>query len=202
MRLVFVRESDLAHLGDAMTTAIFSDGNPITEAEFRAIGETPERIELFDGSLHVTPAPTPLHQIISHRLGRAMDAGADEADLLVLETVNVRLTPSRIPIPDLVISSSEIDLSELIIDASSIRLVCEILSPSNASTDRVLKMHYYATGGIPWYLLVDPSAHTLHLYRLVGETYVLESVTEDGGVLKLTDPIVATLDPAELLPRV
>ena len=201
MRLVFVRESDLDHLGDAMTTAIFSDGKPMTEAEFLAIGETPERIELFDGSLHVTPAATPLHQIISRRLANSMDAGADAADLLVLEAVNVRLSPSRIPIPDLVISS-EINIRELIIDASAIRLVCEIISPSNASTDRVLKMHYYATGGIPWYLLVDPRARTVQLYRLVSGTYVEEATAKDGDVLRLTEPIATTIDPAKLIPPV
>jgi Uma2 family endonuclease len=199
MRLVFVPDFDLGHQGDAMTTAIFSDGKPMTEAEFLAIGETPERIELFDGSLHVTPAGTPLHQIVSRRLANAMDAGASESDLLVLEAVNVRINQSRIPIPDLVISSPDIDITNLIIDASAIRLVCEIISPSNASTDRVLKMHYYASGHIPWYLLVDPKARTLRLYRLSGETYVEEPV---GDVLQLTEPIVATIDPEELFPRV
>ncbi|MFD0520007.1 Uma2 family endonuclease [Paractinoplanes durhamensis] len=184
-----------------MTTAIFSDGRPMAEAEFLAIGETPERIELFDGSLHVTPAATPLHQLVSRRLANTMDAGAEAAGLLVLEAVNVRINPSRIPIPDLVISSV-INLEELVIDASAIRLVCEIISPSNASTDRVLKMHYYAAGRIPWYLLVDPSARTLQLFRLVGDTYVEEFVAKDGDVLHLSKPVVATIDLAELLPRV
>lgn len=202
MRLVFVEDSGLDNEGDAMTTAIFSDGNPMTEAEFLAIGETPERIELFDGSLHVTSAGTPLHQIVSHRLHNTMDAGASDADLLVLEAVNVRINPSRIPIPDLVISSPKIDIGNLVIDASAIRLVCEIISPSNAATDRVLKMHYYAAGGIPWYLLIEPRARTLQLYRLAGGTYVEEAVVKDGDVLHLTEPIIATIDPAKLFPRV
>lgn len=202
MRLVFVRESDLDHLGDAMTTVLFSDGKPMTEAEFLAIGETPERIELFDGSLHVTPAGTPLHQITSRRVANSMDRGADAAGLLVLEAVNVRINPSRIPIPDLVISSSEINIGELVIDASAIRLVCEIISPSNAATDRVTKMHYYASGGIPWYLLVDPRARTLQLYRLVSGTYVEEATVKDGDVLRLTEPIAATIDPEKLFPPV
>jgi Uma2 family endonuclease len=182
-----------------MTSAIFSAGRPLTESEFLALGETPERVELFDGSLHVTPAPTPRHQRISRRLANAFDRGADAAGLHVLEAVNVRLRPDRIPIPDLVITS-DIDFDELVIDATAVRLICEILSPSNASTDKVLKMHYYASAGIRWYLVVEPDTGALHLYELAGTTYVEHSVAKVGDILELTDPVVASIDPAELLP--
>jgi Uma2 family endonuclease len=182
-----------------MTSAIFTDGRPLTESEFLALGETPERIELFDGSLHVTPAPTPRHQHISGELLVTLRAAARRAGLHVLEAVNVRLRTDRIPIPDLVITT-EIDYDELVIDATAIRLVCEILSPSNASTDKVLKMHYYAAAGIRWYLLVEPDTCTLRLYELTGTTYAEHSVVKVGDVLELTEPVVATIDPADLLP--
>ncbi len=200
MRLVFVRESDLDHPGDAMTSAIFRDGRPWSEVEFLAIGETPERIELFDGSLLVTPAPTPRHQKISRRLANALDDGAEAAGLQVIEAVNVRLRPDRIPIPDIVIATADINLDELVIDASAVSLVSEIISASNAATDKVTKMHYYAAAGIPWYLLVDPVAGSFHLYRLTGSTYAEHATATVGEPLELTDPVVATIDPAELLP--
>ena len=201
MRLVFVRESDLDRKGDDMTTAIFSDGRPMSEQEFLDIGETPERIELFDGSLHVTPSPTPRHQTISRRLANALDTGAHAVDLQVLEAVNVRLAPSRIPLPDIAVTA-DIDLDELVVDARDVHLVCEILSPSNPATDKVLKMHYYAAAGIAWYLLVDPHARSLHLYRLTETSYVEHAVSKEGEMLRLTQPVVATLDPAVLLPPV
>ncbi|HEX5206044.1 MAG TPA: Uma2 family endonuclease [Actinoplanes sp.] len=182
-----------------MTTAIFSAGHALTEEEFLAIGETPERIELFDGSLHVSPGPTPRHQMISRFLANSLDPGAEAAGFLVFEAVNVRLTPSRIPIPDLVVAT-EIDVDELVIDASDVRLVCEITSPSNASTDKVLKRHYYAEAGIPWYLLIDTKVRALRLYRLDGNKYLEEATCEDGESLRLTDPVDATIDLAELLP--
>ncbi|MFI5889279.1 Uma2 family endonuclease [Actinoplanes sp. NPDC051513] len=182
-----------------MTTAIFSDGHALTEEEFLAIGETPERIELFDGSLHVSPGPTPRHQRISLRLAMKLNAAAEAAGLQVLEGVNVRVGPSRIPIPDLVLAS-DIDLDELIIDASDVHFVCEITSPSNASTDKVLKMHYYAVAGIPWYLLIDTRARTLLLYRLEGDRYLEEAACEAGDVLRLTEPVAVSIDTAELLP--
>ena len=200
MRLVFVREADLDHMGGAMTTAIFSDGRAMSEEGFLAVGETSERIELFDGSLLVTPAPTPRHQRISGKLVIALEPAAERSGLHVLAAVNVRLQTDRIPIPDLVITT-DIDFDELVIDAASVRLVCEILSQSYATTDEVLKMHCYAAAGIPWYLLIEQDTGTLRLHELHGTVYVARSVTKVGDVLRLTDPVVATIDPAELLPR-
>lgn len=182
-----------------MTAAVFGHGGPWTEEEYLALGETPERVELFDGSLFVTPAPTPRHQRISRRLGNALESGADGAGLHVLEAVNVRLRPGRIPIPDLVITG-DINFDELVIEASAVRLVCEIISPSNAAADKVLKMHYYAAAGIPWYLLVEQDTGTLHLYRLSGSHYVEHSVTKPGDTLHLTEPVTAEIRPDDLLP--
>lgn len=193
MRLVFVRESDP---GDAMTSTIFSDG-PMAEEEFLGIGDTPERIELFDGSLHVTPAPTPRHQVISRRLANILDRGAVAAGLQVLEAVNVRLRPDRIPIPDIVIAT-DVDLDELVVDFSDVRLVCEIMSPSNSTTDKVLKKHYYAEAGIPWHLLVEPTTGELRLYQLSGTKYIDHSVAGMGEALRLTEPVAVSIDPAEL----
>lgn len=199
MRLAFVRESDLDHRGDAMTSAIFSDGHAMGEPAFLDIDEAPERIELFDGSLFVSPGPNPLHQRISRRLANALDEGAGAAGLEVFEAVNVRLRPDRIPIPDIVIAAADIDASQPLIDASAIRLVCEILSPSNAATDKILKMHFYAEAGIEWYLLVDPAAGTFTLHTLHGTTYVEHATTEVGGILRLTAPVTAAIDTARLL---
>jgi Uma2 family endonuclease len=182
-----------------MTSAIFGRGLPMTEQEFLALGETSERVELFDGSLYATPAPTPRHQMISRRLANALDPGASEAGLTVMEAVNVRLQPGRIPIPDLVVTT-DIDLDVLVIDAEAVMLVCEIVSPSNASADKVLKMHYYAAAGIPWYLLVEQETQALHLYELDAGHYRERSVTKPGEVLQLSEPVVAAIAPEDLLP--
>jgi Uma2 family endonuclease len=182
-----------------MTSAILDRGTPVTEEEFFALGETSKRVELFDGSLYMTPAPTPRHQVISRRLANLLDPGAGAAGLNVMEAINVRLQPGRIPIPDLVVTT-DIDLDVLVVDAEAVLLVCEIVSPSNASTDKVLKMHYYAAAGIPWYLLVEQETQALHLYELSDGHYRERSVTKTGDVLHLTEPITASIAPENLLP--
>jgi Uma2 family endonuclease len=180
-----------------MTAAVFGHDGPWTEEEYLALGETQQRVELFDWSLYVTPAPTPRHQRISRKLGNILEAAAEAGGLELLEAVNVRLRPGRIPIPDIVVTGP-VDLDELIIEADSVRLVCEIISPSNAATDKVLKMHYYAAAGIEWYLLVDQETLTMYLYQRQGGHYVERSVTKAGEVLELIEPVRATIRPEDL----
>ncbi|MEU9737619.1 Uma2 family endonuclease [Micromonospora chersina] len=182
-----------------MTAAVFDHDGPWTEEEYLARGETQQRVELFDGSLHVTPAPTPRHQRIQRNLGNILEAAAREVGLELLEGVNVRLKPGRIPIPDLVVTEA-IDFDRPVIEAGDVRLVCEVLSPSNAATDKVLRMHYYAAADIEWHLLVEQENGTLHLYRRQGRHYREESVTKPGAALELTEPVRATIRPEDLVP--
>jgi Uma2 family endonuclease len=184
--------------GDDDMTAAFAHVMPWTEEEFLALGETPDRVELFDGSLLVSPAPTPIHQLISTNLTFALRAAAREAGLRVYPAVNLRLRRDRIPIPDLVLTRP-IDVWNLVVDASSVVLVCEIISPSNAATDRVLKMHHYAEAGIQWYLLTDPDTRVLDLYRLEGKQYKQYATGKPGTPLRMDAPVVVEMDPDELL---
>ncbi|MFG3696841.1 Uma2 family endonuclease [Micromonospora sp. NPDC047620] len=182
-----------------MTAAVFGHDGPWTEEEYLALGETRDRVELFDWSLHVTPAPTPRHQRISRKLGNILEAAAETVGLELLEAVNVRLRPGRVPVPDLVITGP-VDLDDPYIEAADVRLVCEIISPSNAATDKVLKMHYYAAAGIDWYLLVEQETGGLRLYRRQGRHYVEQSATKRGETLELADPVRATIRPEQLVP--
>jgi Uma2 family endonuclease len=60
--------------------------------------------------------------------------------------------------------------------------VCEILSTGRRAHDRVLKLHVYATAGIPWYWLVDPAERTVEVLRLNAETALYTTVfTHAGG---------------------
>lgn len=175
-------------------------GGPWTEEDYLTLDDPTNRVELFDGSLSVTPAPTPRHQMISRRLAAALDPGADAAGLLVLEAVNVRLRSGRMPIPDLIVAE-QIDVDDPVVPAEAVRLVCEIVSPSNAATDRVLKMHYYASAGIPWYLLVEQETGALQLYHLDRRQYREHSAAKLGTTLTLSDPVHAELDTDALQPR-
>jgi len=49
--------------------------------------------------------------------------------------------------------------------------LCEVLSPSTAQTDRVIKLPIYAREGVSHVWLVDPAIQTLEVFRLDGDTY-------------------------------
>jgi Uma2 family endonuclease len=184
-----------------MSTEAFTHVLPWTEEEYLALGDTPDRVELFDGSLLVSPAPARGHQALSRRLANVLDSAAEAVGLEVLEAVNVRLKRDRIPIPDLVIAEPG-EPEQVVIEAVTVRLVCEIVSPGNPATDRVLKMHYYAEAGIPWYLLVEQHpVLTLRLLRLEDGHYVEHATGRPGQPLRLDRPVSAVVDPTSLLPR-
>jgi Uma2 family endonuclease len=192
---------------NACDTLFVSDSNryrpgPWTEAEFLALGPTPDRIELIDGSLRVSPAPNSQHQNISSEMSAALHRPAQAADLRCLATINLRLGPRKIVIPDLTVG--RIGRLSNVTDASDVLLVSEILSPSNEAYDRVDKLRAYASAGIPWYLLAEPDltdyrSITLRLYRLDGAAYVEHAVATDGEVLKSDAPFAFAIDTAELL---
>jgi Uma2 family endonuclease len=172
-------------------------GMPWTEERWFAIGETNARIELFDGSILVSPAPTPLHQEVSHLLAAALRGPARAAGLRVFEAINLRLRTGRILIPDVVITDP-VDRRKSVIEVPACHLVCEIVSPGNPAADKVLKMHYYAQAGIPWYLLVDTEPEiVLTLYSAEGDKYIEVAGGVPGEPLTLTQPVPVTLDPGD-----
>jgi Uma2 family endonuclease len=175
-------------------------GGPWSEEEYLALGETEARIELFDGALHVSPSPPRRHHRILRRLANLLDPGAEARGLIVDIEPNVRLMTGRLVIPDLIVST-ELSDDELVASAAAIELVCEITSSSNAATDKVLKMHYYAGAGIPWYLIVEHQTLALQLFRLQDGVYTKHSTTEPGGVLRMSEPVTAEIRPESLLPE-
>jgi Uma2 family endonuclease len=120
----------------ALAAALTHEG-PWTEQDYLALPEENRRIELLDGGLLMSPNSANQHQRLLARLWRALDE-AIPAELEVLHTVNVRVGPGKILIPDLAVIATP--GAELIVnDARAVVMVVEISSPGTIAFDRAVK---------------------------------------------------------------
>ena len=184
-----------------MSVAMLEHPEPWSEDEYFSLGETSNRIELIDGSLWVSPAPSKRHQHIAFLLAKGLYDAAERAGLLVLQDVNLRLAGGRILQPDIVVADT--DDTGSTVEAAEAKLVAEVVSPGNAGTDRLLKPQLYAAAGIAWYLRVEQPHDSveLHLERLAGDHYVPAVVASPGQALVSGEPFPFELDIASLLQR-
>jgi hypothetical protein len=168
-----------------------------SEDEYFALGKTPTRVELIDGSLLVSPAFSRQHQHIALRLTIGLDAAA-RSGLLALKSINLRLSPGRILQPEVVVADT--DDEGMCVEAAEAKLVVDVVSPG---ADRLLTPQLYATARIGWYLRVEQPRDSveLHLQRLAGDHYVPHAVARPGQELASEEPFPFRLEAASLLPR-
>src|SRR5919197_1114562 len=184
-----------------MRAAALDHPGPWTEEEFLALPDEGQRHELLDGSLLVTPAQSSERQPVARRLANALEAAAPDG-WEVVEAVNVRVAPSRILIPDVVVTSRTGDT--LVYGAAEVALVAEGVSPSTLATDPLLKPELYAAAGIGCCLRVElttGASPELIAYRLSGRRYVEHGRARPGQALLLPGPIELEVDPGALLRR-
>jgi len=155
--------------------------------DYAGIPPDRNRYEIIDGDLCVTPAPSPLHQRVSKRLQRMLEAyfevrGLGEAFDAPIDLI---LTRHDVVQPDLVVVSDPTQVSKRGIEGAPL-LVVEILSPSTGNQDRNVKSRRYAALGIRHYWLVDPEARRFECYRAEGDAYA--RVIQAEGDVALTHP--------------
>lgn len=161
-------------------------------SDYAAIPDDGSRYEMLDGDLLVTPAPSPLHQRVSKRLHRCLEAYFEGLGLgeVFAAPVDVILTPHDVMQPDLVVVAQPTQVSERGIEGAPL-LVVEILSPTTRERDRTIKACRYSTLGIAHYWLVDPEARRMECYALQGPQYVL--CVEGQGPATIIHPHFAEL---------
>lgn len=132
--------------------------------DYCAIPNDGKRYELLDGQVHVTPAPSPLHQRLVGRLFRFLSEYFLAPAEVFVAPIDVILTPHDVVQSDLVVVTDPGLVSRRGIEGPP-TLVVEVLSPTTTVYDRTTKALRYAALGIPHYWIVDPEARTIECFR-------------------------------------
>ncbi len=128
-----------------------------------ALPDDGQRYELVDGELLVSPSPSRTHQRVAAELHLLLSPWARQRGLEVcIAPSEIVFSPRRALQPDLFVipyvgGAWIRDLTSL----DQLVLAVEILSPSTARYDRVIKKRVYFEQGAAEYWIVDPAGRTV-----------------------------------------
>lgn len=132
--------------------------------------------ELLDGRLQAVDMPTKWHEKLVAMLIMALGGWCERRGWTVLgSNYRVRISDKRGARPDVQVLTEEVfqAAGEQGLEHGRPELVIEVISPSSRAHDRVTKVNWYASIGVPEYWIIDADARTLECLRLDGDTYRL-----------------------------
>jgi len=157
-----------------------------TWEDFIALEEDDLR-ELIDGELVEVEVPTRVHERIVTRLGQFLwiwvDAG--HGGEVLASGYKVRISKKRGVMPDVQYFAKDNPISdehEQGLAKGHPTLVVEVMSRSSTRYDRVIKLEYYASIGVPEYWIVDPNRRSVERLVLDNGEYIVAQTAADEEV--------------------
>ncbi len=172
---------------------------PVKDERYHTYGEyltwpDDQRYELIDGVAYAMgPAPVRVHQRLLGELYRQVADALDDSDCEVdIAPFDVRL-PDRDEADEEIVNVVQPDLVVICdrdkLDEKGCRgapdWVVEVLSPSTAGHDQILKLALYERHGVKEYWLAHPTDRVVTVYRLEAGQYVRPTVHEMKGCLRV-----------------
>jgi len=155
--------------------------------------------ELLNGQLYAHPRPSNRHAYVVSRLDRSVGRGyGDGSDgpggwWILIEPEVHFVRDTEVAVPDL--AGWRRERMPYLPEGHRIEVVpdwvCEILSPSTASSDSEVKMPLYAHYGVSYAWLIHPLEHTLEAYRRDASAWV--------GIGRFADADQVTVPPFEAI---
>jgi len=140
------------------------------------------RYELLNGELYMMSAPATQHQAILMEISRQL------ANFLLDKPCNVYPAPFGVHLnkdtvfqPDIVVVCDPDKINEKGCEGAP-DFVVEILSPSTANYDCIVKYKEYLHAGVKEYWIVDPTNKTVFVNFLKGSEYVLETYSDANNI--------------------
>lgn len=134
----------------------------------RALPDDGKRYEVLDGELFVSPSPSAFHQRAVARLWAILDeycraTGVGEA---WMSPADIEFSNRRLLQPDdFVVPLIEGKRIRTWKEVSGLLLAAEVLSPSTARADRVVKRRIFQDEGVPEYWIVDLDTRAFERWR-------------------------------------
>jgi Uma2 family endonuclease len=179
-----------------VTVTTLPRSRPLTRADMESMPDDGHRYELVDGSLVVTPAPSPLHQTVVLQLARLLADGCPDDQQVFVAPLDVALSDDTVLQPDVLVARRA-DLSERDLPAVPV-LVVEILSPSTRQVDLTLKRSRYEVAGCPSYWVIDPDTPSLTAWELQNGQYVEVAYVVGNDAYHAASPYPVSVFPARL----
>ena len=177
-------------------TTVIADHGAFTIDDLDSFPQDSNRYELIEGSLHVTPAPVPIHQRVAFNVAVLLRTAAPAPFEVMVAPLDVALGIDTMVQPDVLVRSAG-PLPEKRLEGAPL-LVVEILSPTTRLYDLGTKRLAYQQAGVGAYWVVDPTTPRLTAWRWDGphETAV---VTEGDATATFEWPFAVTVTPARML---
>jgi Uma2 family endonuclease len=161
---------------------------PYTWDDFVALEEKDLR-ELIDGELVEVEVPSDIHEYIVAMLGHFLTAWAlpRDAGAAFASGYKVRITDRRGVMPDVQFyrpSNRSAKRSPGGLISGHPDLAIEVVSDSSRQYDRMTKLAWYASIGVPEYWIVDPAERTVTRLVLQGERFLVAEVLGNDDVLR------------------
>ena len=159
----------------------------LTYRDYFDMPESDDRYELIDGELYMTPPPIPEHQGFLGELHVKLHTFVRENRLgrVYFAPIGVVLSDDDVFQPDMIFISNErlniIRRGRYVQGAPD--LAVEVLSPSTARRDRILKRERYARFGVREYWIADIVARTIEVNVLSGDEFRTAGVYGEGDML-------------------
>jgi len=139
-------------------------GLRMTADEFLAIGPTPDRYELIDGVVAISPNPRPVHGELIAAIIQQVGTQLGQAVRIFTE-IDLRLTDAKVYRPDITIYQRERLPTRVDALTTPPDLVVEVLSAATMAFDLTTKRDDYEAFGVAEYWAIDPNSARLRCWQ-------------------------------------
>ncbi len=162
---------------------VLSEERKYTAQDFERLPEGPPYYQLINGELIRNPTPEVIHQKVAGRFLYLLHKLEKETKMgTVIHLIDLYLDEKNVFQPDIVVLLKE---GKAKVEENGIfgppDVVVEILSPSTAYYDLIVKKEVYERVGVKEYWLLDPNRKTFEIYKNTEEGFKLTSQAREKG---------------------